>query len=428
MLDKLFYISLVLSVTGLFRFVAPQLGVSIGQVSLALLVFNLFYLVNRLSYLHALRRKFLPWFVLLLVWPLATLAYAPVIEARQIGLLVNGFALFAGAAVYTMSKGPLAIYRVFLVALMVTFFGIILNMAMPDYFENVAQLADARTLSLNRPGGFFMQPNSLAIGMALMFICWLAFAKRNTVYFEPFAILVFLGFVLLTGSRSGMIIAMIIVVLHFGFELRNSLFSSQKVRNFLIRLSIFVVFLVFGWIGMKFFINFYRNIVEVASGGLIERISNMLAFRLGDEGFSILQDSSLLARTEAQNLYLQLIKERPVFGHGFGAETAYLDAGIIYLSAHSTILTSAMEYGVFYPLFALVLLAKLFFNKNRKLSENTLGTNIVSQFLAVTILLFVYSGGLFGDRVFMVVLGVVFVISSAPSYVFRHKNPPHKIR
>ena len=33
MIDKLFFVVLILNATGLFRFIAPQVGVSIGQVS-----------------------------------------------------------------------------------------------------------------------------------------------------------------------------------------------------------------------------------------------------------------------------------------------------------------------------------------------------------------------------------------------------------
>jgi O-antigen ligase len=419
MLDKLFFISLVLSLTGLFRFLAPQLGTSIGQVSLALLVFNLFYLVSRFSYLQALGQRIIPWLVLLVTWPLATLIYAPAIEARQIGLLVNGAALFAGTAAYTMSKGPLAIRRVFWVALVVTYFGVVLNMAVPGYFENVALLADARVTSLNRPGGFFMQPNSLAIGITYMFIGWLAFARRNTVYFEPAAVLVFLGFLLLTGSRSGIIIGLLVAAFHFGFQWRSTLFRSQRVRGFSIRLAIFGTFGFFGLVGMKLFIEMYRPTVEVASGGLIDRIFNMLEFRLVDENINIAQDKSVLARSEIQNLYLQLINERPILGHGFGAEAEFLEAGILFRTAHSTILTAAMEYGIFFPLFALLLLLLLFVNKNRPNLEKMLGTNAIVQFLAITSLLFVYSGGLLSDRVFLIVLGVLFVVSRAPSYIFR---------
>ena len=49
MLDKLFFIFLILNATGLFRFLAPQFGVEIGQVSLVLLIFNFLYILAKLS-------------------------------------------------------------------------------------------------------------------------------------------------------------------------------------------------------------------------------------------------------------------------------------------------------------------------------------------------------------------------------------------
>jgi len=428
-LDKLFFISLVLSMTGLFRFLAPQLGTSIAQISLALLAFNLFYLVNRLSYLQRIFPKMLPWFVLLLVWPLVTVTYAPTIEVRQIGIAISRFTLFAGAAVYFISSGPPAIYRVFLVSLVVTAIGIVLNMAIPEYFEAVALLSDARVTSMNRPGGFFMQPNTLAIGMAFMLIGWLAFAKRNTVFFEPMAVLVFVGFQLLTGSRAGLILALLIVALHFGFQWRSTLSRSRRVRKFLIRMTIFAASIFFGLIGMKLFVAFYGGIVEVLPGGLIDRMSNMLEFRLHDDRVATSESFSILDRFEAQKLYWELIKERPFFGHGFEAQVEYLNNGFLYKSAHSTVLSVVMMYGVFYPLFFLALLARLFFNPNRKMVEVALGTNTIVQFLAVALILFLYSGDLFGRYTFMSVFGVVFVVSSFPSFIFRkHAKPVGRLR
>jgi O-antigen ligase/polysaccharide polymerase Wzy-like membrane protein len=419
MLDKLFFISLVLSVTGLFRFVAPQLGTSIGQVSMALLAFNLLYLANRLSYLEKIFRKLLPWLILLLAWPMMAMTYAPAIEVRQLGILLNGFVLFAGTAVYTMSKGTSAIYRVFRVALVATFFGIILNLAMPDYFENVALLADARVTYLNRPGGFFMQPNDLAIGLTLIFIGWLAYAKRNTIYFEPVAILVFLGFLLLTGSRAGMIVGVLIVALHFGFQWRSTLFRVQRVRKFSTRLAIFIVLIILGMTGMKIFIETYRDMLDVQQGGLIERISNMLEFRLGEEGVGVAEGGSVRDRFEAQWAYWEKIKERPILGHGFGSEALYLDSGELFLSAHSTIISMTMQYGVFYPMIVLLLLARLLFKPNRKNVEKVLGTNTIIQFLSVTLILLAFSGGLFDRRAFLVTLGMLFAVCNFPSYIFR---------
>lgn len=105
MVDKLFFISLVLNATGLFRFVASPFGVSVGQVSMVLLVFNVIYLLIKLLTLIPMFSKMTPWIVVLTIWPLVTLIYASTIDIREIALAIYGFALFAATVVYTVSNG-----------------------------------------------------------------------------------------------------------------------------------------------------------------------------------------------------------------------------------------------------------------------------------------------------------------------------------
>ena len=417
MLDKLFFIILVMNVTGLFRFLAPQFDVEIGQVSLVLLIFNLLYILVRLSYLIPMFPKMLPWFVVLIAWPLATLAYAPTIELREIGLAVYRFTLFSGAVIFSASNGLSAIRRVFLVSLVLTVFGQVLNMGMPGYFETVAALADARVLSMGRAGGFFMQPNSLAIGLAFLFIGWLALARRDTVLREPIIIVAFLGSELLTGSRTGMVLGVVIVGVHLVYQWRARIFRSRKVRYLSARLAVLVVCVFFGLIGMKFFVEIYGRQIDRDPGDLIDRMNTLLELNLSGHE-ELAYDTSFQKRFSAQRVYWSLIKEKTFIGHGFGAEVFYLRNGTIHLTAHSTMLSVTMEYGVIYLLAFSLLLAMMFLNRHRGPVEQALGTNVITQFVLVTLLTFVIGGGLLVERAFFVVFGMVYTAAYYPWRVF----------
>lgn len=417
MLDKLFFIVLVLNATGLFRFLAPELGVGIRQVSLVLLIFNSIYILARLSYLIPMFSKMLPWFVVLIAWPLATLAYAPTIELREIGLAAYRFTLFMGASIFTASNGLPAIRRVFLVSLVLTVFGQVLNMAMPGYFEAVAVLADARVLSMERAGGFFMQPNSLAIGLAFLFIGWLALARRDTVLREPIIIVGFLGCELLTGSRTGMVLGVVIVGMHLVYQWRAKIFRSRKVRYVSARLAVLVVCVFFGLFAMKFFIEIYGKQIDRDPGDLIDRMKMVLELDVSVHE-ELVQDTSLQERFSAQRVYWSLIKEKPFLGHGFGTREVYRGQGAIYSTAHSTMLSVAMEYGVIYPLVFILLLTMVFLNRHRGPVERALGTNVVTQFVLVTLLTFIVGGGLLVDRAFFVVFGMVHTAVYYPWRVF----------
>jgi hypothetical protein len=353
----------------------------------------------------------------LIAWPLATLAYAPAIDLRETGLAIYRFTLFAGASIFTASNGLPAIRRVFLVSLALTVFGQVSNMAMPGYFESVAALADARVLSMGRAGGFFMQPNSLAIGLAFLYIGWLALARRDTVLREPIIIVVFLGCELLTGSRTGMVLGVVIVGAHLVHQWRAKIFRSRKVRHFSARLAVLVVCALFGLIAMKFFIEIYGKQIDRDPGDLIDRMNTLLELNLSGHD-KLAQDTSLQQRFGAQRVYWRLIKEKPLLGHGFGAKTLYRENDTIPLSAHSTMLSVAMAYGVFYPLIFILLLTTVFLNRHRGSVEQALGTNAITQFVLVTLVTFVAGGGLLSGRAFLVVFGMLYTAAYYPWRVF----------
>ena len=134
MIDKAFFVVLVLNTTGLFRFLAPQFGVLIGHVSLVLLVLNIFYLVvkARVSTRLFLRYRLAGWLFVMLLWPFFTLLYSPSFEIREIGLHLYCLSLFLGAVVYTISNCLPAMHSLMSVSLVVTIIGLALSMMMPS--------------------------------------------------------------------------------------------------------------------------------------------------------------------------------------------------------------------------------------------------------------------------------------------------------
>lgn len=418
MLDKLFFISLVLNATGLFRFIAPQLGASsIAQVSLALLVFNSFYLICRFRYLCSMLPRMLPWLVLLLVWPLATLAYAPATEWREVGLAAYGATLLAGTIVYTASNGLSSMHRVFLVALVLTVFGEGLNILRPAYFEDVAVMADARVLAIGRPGGFFLQPNRLGVGLVMIFVGWLALAPRHTRVRESAMTAIFLGAVLLTGSRAGIALALVIIGAHLTCQWWGKISGSRTVRRLSTRLAVLAACIFFVAAGAKLFTEVYRGEREPNSWGLVERVGAFLQFQL-TRADTVWEDRSLQVRFAAQRVYWDLVKQRPLLGYGLGAEVWYREHGALWRASHSTIFSAILDYGVLHPVLFFGLLGMAFFNRHRRSVERALGTNTIAQFAVLAGLMCVFSGGLFDRRVFFILLGMVCAALYYPQAVF----------
>ncbi len=418
MIDKLFFVVLVLNATSLFAFLAPQVGVTIGTISLALLAFNIYYLIvkTRHSVPLFLRGGMGWWLFVLVLWPLCTVVYAPSVNIREIGLLLYYFSLFFGAVVYTVANGMPAMHRMLSVSLAIAIVGMALSMVMPGYFESVALLATGRTEFLGRPFGFFMQPNILAQGLVLLFIGWFSLWQRKNGLSEVVAILAFLLVMLLTGSRLGILIAVITVTIGLTYSWRKRLRSGR----YLLKICFLTVCLVGGVTGTRHYLSIAGNSVTRGQFDLFDRMETMLSFNLA-EGSIIEDDTSVQMRFLAQAVYLSLVMEKPLLGHGFGSDTYYYENGFILVSAHSQALTCAMEYGVLYPFLFGLLMLQLYRKRSRRGVESVFQTNSISQFVAVV--LFSFALGSYLDlRTFYVILGMFFAAVYCPHLLFKYDS------
>lgn len=406
MLDKIFFVNLVLNTSGLFRFIAPQLGISIGNVSAALLALNLVYVVAKLNrslpvILHGAMGK---WLLLLFVWPVTTVVYAPALDIRELGLQLYFFSLFLGTIVFVRTNGLLPMYRMLTISLVITIVGMPLSMLAPQYFEAVAALASTESYEMGRPIGFFMQPNRLAICLCLIFVGWFALWQGKTVVKEVVVILGFLGLELLTGSRAGVLVGLGIATLLLSHNWPKRLASGRLVYTGLLLLILMAV----GIVGLRVYLTSFSDAATRRQGDLVDRVQSMISFEFSPEG-DLTEDLSIEQRTDAQIYYLSQIVEEPLLGQGFGSITYYLGTGELWLTAHSDALAGAFQYGVFYPLCMMLSVAGLCRARRRKLLERALGTNSVIQFTAAFFVLYAYSSPT-ETRVTYIVLGLVYAL------------------
>jgi hypothetical protein len=424
MIDRFFLIVLLLNATGLFRFVAPLFGVSIGQVSLVLLVVNVFYLIVKMNYSTALllRGGIGGWLFVLVVWPLTTTLYAPLIEIREIGLLLYCFSLFFGAAVYTAANGLPAMHRILSVSMAVTIVGLGLSMLMPQSFETVAALARAETEEMGRPFGFFLEPNKLAIATGFLFVGWFSLWRRKNTLLEVPVILAFLLVMLLTGSRTGMLAAVIIVALIVRHSWRKQVRSTRQ----LLKTCVLAACMAAGIIGASHYLSNVGDSVARRKDDLIDRMEALLSFKFSSDG-GLGEDISVRRRFRAQEVYWPLVREKPLLGHGFGSDTYYQDNGAIIVPSHSAALTCAMEYGVLYPLALSLLMLQLYRKRSRRDVEGVFHTNSILQFVSILFSFFLVSGDVLHVRTFYIVFGMFFTAVYYPRYVFSYDESTGKI-
>jgi hypothetical protein len=416
MIDKLFSILLVVNVTGLFGFIAPQVGLSIGHVTFVMLVLNLLYLFARLEYssILLLHGKVGGWMFVLMAWPLLTMLYTVSIQLREAGLLIYYFTLFLGALVYTAANGLRAMERVMLLSCAVTLFGLVASMVVPEYFWSVASLAGAHRLqNEGRAFGFFLQPNSLAVSMGILFVGWFGIWSRKTPAREVVAIGVLFVAMLLTGSRTGILMAVITT----GLILLPSRMKGLGNSKYMVRAVLLAIGGFAGLIAVGQYLS-QAGGEDNRRADLLNRIQTMASFQVSDDG-SVQHDGSVKERLQAQMLYVNQIRLKPLFGHGLGSETYYKANLTLVKTAHSQVIISTMQIGLIYSVVFVVMFLQFHQKVNRKEVERLLETSVVTQFVCIVLLLFMINGDLLSNRAFYALFGVVYGAVCLPQYIFR---------
>lgn len=201
MLDMLFCILLLLNLTGLFSFIAPQFRVNIAAVSLVLLFLNCLYIiVNHKIALRIFHKKLtFYWFIFLIIWPLLTIIYAPEINLRAIGIQVYFFTLLLATLVYITRNGFKSFHRIVAVAIVISFFGLILSMFKSDFFQSVSSISGKKSVYQGRAFGFFMQPNRAARNLVFLFIVWFAGLRKSNVIITSILLIGFMASVAICG-------------------------------------------------------------------------------------------------------------------------------------------------------------------------------------------------------------------------------------
>jgi len=418
MLDKMFLFVLLLNLTGLFAFVAPQFGVGIATVSLVLFALNCLYItVNHKVALRIFRKKHtFYWLIFLVFWPLLATIYAPAINFREIVLQMYYFTLLLATAVYLLRKGFKSFHRIVAVAVAVTIFGLILSMFTEAFFQPVASITDNALRYEGRAYGFFIQPNEAAINFVLLFIVWfsgLRKTKMSTVFLSLFGLLVL---VILTGSRGGFVVAVATIFLMF---INKSVRAVKPFKILISPKSIITFLLVFGCFlaCIPLLLNFLaENLPRSADNfSVVNRIEAMSQMKLAEKDYR--GKSTVAGRLEVFKRYSAMICERPILGNGFGSITILQSKGVLGLSAHNQYLEIAFETGIFRLVFYLFLLIYIYMDKKRKRIEQFLHTNSYAQLLTVVAFAGMVSNMVLDSRVLYCALGCFIAMLISPQTI-----------
>lgn len=356
-IDLLAKVVILLNISNLYVFVSGVTRIPFSLFGISFVVIlSLYCLINRRLVAQVIFTRYaLPWVILFVLLPIASVVIAPLFLKQYVAYHILSLLIFSSTLVWFLKEGYHSLAKWIFVSLAIGLVGVLLSYFFPGQFERIAtmqqvaavgeasQIGEVRisTAEQGRAFGFYMQPNRAAYAIMVHFIL-LAF---TSLYLRPklrLLLLVFCGFViLLTGSRGGFIyFASAALALCF-FEI----FLGQRVGRVVLsgirsvpRYAFFFI-LALVVCSAALFLDYSRN----PEASVVLRIFESLQGLFSSD---YKYDASVEGRLIAQEYYIKGILGSPIWGHGLGAAEYGKFFGSLFLSSHNSYLEAAYAYGI----------------------------------------------------------------------------------
>ncbi len=384
---------------------AAVLGYNVAAISTIMIAGLLLWIcVNSRSVVQLLHNQFFHIALLLIfIWPLMTVVYAPELSIKRISLQSYYFLLFTSTVIFLKKYSINKLSGVVAVSYWTSIVGLFWSFFYPEHFSSIADIVSAKTDYYGRAFGFMMQPNMAVTNLTILFIFYLAFGsfKKRIILYS--VIISFVLAILLTGSRTGIVIMLII-------GLTNILYLNRHYFNLsngriLVRRILFTKLLFFtvamllisilSVTTMQYIIE--KDIIktEQSGFGLRERFNSFLSGKLSD--VEVGSDDNIQARLNFQKAFIEKIVDRPLIGYGLGSRDVMMTSGELLRPSHNQYLNYTLEYGMIYCLlfFSFFFIMPLFLKKRRLIEAYYRNNWIVQTSVAILLLSLVSNTVLF---------------------------------
>lgn len=304
---------------------------------------------------------------------------------------------------YSRNYGNRLMFFLFLSSLLFTIAFAFLSVVNPSFFTQYGNLINALSFYGGRAFGFYMQPNSLALAINIMYIGIIVLAPKEKyiIYLYP---LIFVA-ILVTGSRSNFVGFAIISLFLFLYLMKRHKKEILKALRVLIPISIIIVYLSTDYLTKVFQDN--------QNKAMSSRIVSMFLQdnkALEDD----MKSGSMAERLRYQEYYEKLIAESPLVGYGFGIQQDLMASGKLKGSSHNVVYEILLQGGIVYLMFFIffmIFLIKNYFFIRRENIENKrllLGYKI---FLFFMLFYFFFSSTFFSERLIYVFLAIISLVT-----------------
>ena len=423
-----FAFNVFLNLTNLFVFIPAWLGLSLRALGGAMLLVNLAYLFSERSVVVSLMRHKLTWglLVLFLVWPLLGAIY-PMFNGysmkREIVLQIFYITTLLGSAVYVLlgsyARARLLVYVCFCVSIL----GIAAQVFLPGFFMSVAVMAEnsGEAFSFGRAAGFFVNPTVAGRFVILLYLVLMLSPKKLRALEILAVTTVAFVAVLLTASRSSLLIALVLFAYVIGHQV-----AVPYIRG---RLSFSPGRLFLGGAGIAVVIGLAVLVLPIASKFILEKTDvgatkdasqRFDFFAYGFGGFIERVEEEAEKRWYTVEPYVDGFKENWLFGKGLAGYRIYMKENYLALTPHNTVFAMWMNYGVFYVIFGLTVYLAVALSSRMRVVENHLKMIFSPiMFIVLVGIMFTYDG-LFAQRGLYIMIGMFLALYCAPDGWFKY--------
>jgi hypothetical protein len=219
----------------------------------------------------------------------------------------------------------------------------------PSLFYNVASLTgDISAINTERGFGFFVQPNTAAVSLVILFAIAFVERKGKSSLKVMFYSVTLLLFITVTGSRAALIFSVVLVIFYVG-----SSFSSIMHRRVGDKARIFITWLTLASIALLIAVSVSIVTMERMTKSLKNSPVNIPINRLRDVPVNVTgayESYSIKGRIIAAKDYIKKTFEKPILGHGIGSNMYFQENNLVYKASHNTILKKSSSYGLIYIL------------------------------------------------------------------------------
>lgn len=411
-----------LVLTHFFAFASALINMSLTIFGAALIVATVFYVFSELQTVKLVSRTIeFRWACLLfLVWPLVyafVSLYRGAPLLRETVLQFFYLLLVLGVMVYIRKNGFKSFSRVVHFSFWFSVLGIVLDMFFPNvFFQLVLKNPDlVEKMSFGRAGGFYLNPNQAGRFLIFMYLIILMRRKSGGLLYFLFLSAVLLVCVILTGSRSGLLICGMVVstviILRYSAALQRGQFKLKF--NRLIGSGLLLSLLAGVGVAM---IVFGSNLLleKTKIGQQVNSSKRMDMFTTGTSGFvdSLIEQAQ--GRFYTLDPYWGRFKESFLWGNGLSGMRIYKFGNGIELVPHNTFFVLIFDYGLLYLVVLSLATVRYCMGRRIRLAEYNCGFFFsVVTLMSIILICFTYEG-LPTTRGFYVVLGCMLALRAFP--------------